>query len=250
LAGLRVAWFSLRALYADMFLLVGASVVWFLLELPLAAVAGGVGWALAHLIGEGFGVEVPESLFGFGFVALSLLGPSPAAAGLGTLAARIAQEELFGFELFWQGVRRQWRRSLGLWLIALAGLVLLAANAHFYWSREHLALRALGALFGWAALLWYALQLFVTPILVEQARPGVRSALRNAAVVTVAHPLFALSLLVVSLVGIALAAVVALLAPLVLGAFLGLIQARAVAELKWRYYPDEMPRPADELEGT
>src|SRR5262249_39703048 len=163
---------------------------------------------------------------------------------------RIAQEELFGFELFWQGVRRQWRRSLGLWLIALAGLVLLVANAHFYLSREHLALRALGALFGWAALFWYAMQHFVTPILVEQVHPGVRSALRNAAVVTLAHPLFALTLLVVSLVGIGLAAVVALLAPLVLGAFLGLIQARAVAELKWRYHPDEMPRPADELEGT
>src|SRR5437764_2602488 len=111
LAALRVVWFAMRALYADMFLLVGASVVWFLLDLPLAVIAGAVGWALARLMGAGFGVEAPESLFGFGFVALSLLGPSPAAAGLGTLAARIAQEELFGFELFWQGVRRQWRRS-------------------------------------------------------------------------------------------------------------------------------------------
>ncbi len=248
LLALRVVWFSLKALYSDLFLLVGASFVWFVLMLPLWLVAGITGLELARVFEQGLGVALPAEVLVVGFPVLSAIGPNPASAALGTLAAPIAQEELFRFSLIWQGLRRLWVRALLLWLVALLGAAMLLANVVFYWSSEHLALRVLGGCFLWALLYWIAMQYLVTPLLVAQPERPVWGILRNAAVITIAHPLYSATLLVVVLAGLALAGFVAIMTPLLLGAFLAVLGARAVAALRWRYFPEEAPRAVDELE--
>lgn len=250
LAALRVVWFTLRTLYADLFVLVGASLVWFALNLPLWFVAGLIGWGLTALVNHAFGADLPDMVLVGALLLLTALGPSPAAAGLACLTRQLAHEELFEFQLLWAGVARLWQRAMALWLLNVAGFAVLIANVGFYFASEHLALRAVGAVFLWLTLFWFAVQLLVPALLIEQANRPLWSVLRNAAVVTVAHPLFAAVLLLAALLASALAAVLAILTPMVLGAWLSLLGARAVAELKWRYFPDEAPLPADKLEGA
>ena len=248
MAAPRVIWFALKTLYTDMFVLVGGSLIWFLLNLPTFAVATGVALGLNSAMQAAFGVDLGEALLIVLFLGLTALAPTPASVALTHLTARLAREDLFEMALVWAGLRRDWRRATVLWLIAVVIFTVLLANLIFYTQSDQQLARLLSVLFGWLILLWFAVQLLLTPLLVEQPARPLLLILRNALVITLAHPLLLFVLLFVALVAIALAFVLPVLTPLLLGAFLTLLGARALAVITWRYYPEEAPRPADELE--
>lgn len=248
-AAFRVAWFALKAVYADMFVLVGASLVWFALNVPIWLVTALGAWSLAALLSIGFTADVPEGLVIGLFIALACVGPSPASVALGSLTHRLAHEELFAFGDLWQGLREQWRRGVAGWAVGFLGLALLVGNLAFYATRDNETLRLASAIFAWLTLFWFMAMFVATPLLIEQRTRGVFAVLKNAIVVTIAHPIYVFVLAGFALAGVGLLFLMAVGAPLLLGGFVGVLASRAFAELKWRYYPDEAPR-FDELEGA
>ncbi len=91
-AASRVVWFALRTLYADMFVLVGGSLLWFALNLPLWFVAGLLGSVLTALVRTSFGVDLPDLVMIGGLLFLTAIGPSPASVALASLTRRLARE--------------------------------------------------------------------------------------------------------------------------------------------------------------
>ncbi|RME46535.1 MAG: DUF624 domain-containing protein [Chloroflexi bacterium] len=138
------------------------------------------------------------------FSLLIITGP-PATLALFHVANRIAHGELTNPTDFLRAVRRYfgvgWRWGVvnSVMLFLLVGDVVLTGRLSQS-AFGHLAQGFFVA--GLAA--WLLLQLYVLPLLFEQETPGVRLALRNAAVMLAANPFFS-ALLLVLLAGALLA---------------------------------------------
>lgn len=113
-----------------------------------------------------------------------------ALAGLYSTMHKLAREEDFPtLDDFWQGFRLlagpAWR-----WALLNAGAAaILAANLLFYRAIEA---TAAGVLFWFWVVIganWLALQGYVFPLLLLQEQPRIRTALRNALVIYLRHPL-------------------------------------------------------------
>jgi uncharacterized membrane protein YesL len=106
---------------------------------------------------------------------------------------RVAWTDYFSFmrRYFWIG----WRWGL----LNLMAVIVFATNIAFYGMLDP-PLNILGR-GGWTAafILWLIGQLYCFPILLEQERPAVRAALRNAFVLLLRHPVFTLNLVLVVL---------------------------------------------------
>ncbi|MCD6554890.1 MAG: YesL family protein [Anaerolineae bacterium] len=181
------------------------------------------------------------------WVALNLLlvsGP-PATAGLFVLTYRLARDQDAGLHDFFEGFRRYFWRSW-LWaIVAGAGFFILGGDVVLVGSLSSADYVVfiqgffLALLFLWAFLLLYAF-----PLLLEQKRPSLRLALRNAFVMFAGNRSFS-----VTLFGLAL--LVALLSSLLFApwgvitvVFLALLGNHAVLNrlAAWRTrgaHPDE-----------
>ncbi|HEY8477690.1 MAG TPA: hypothetical protein VIN09_12560, partial [Chloroflexota bacterium] len=120
---LRVTWSTIVGTYEDLFLLVGANVVWFLLTIPL--------FLVLFLVAAGtFG-----TFWGIVAAALLFVVPSPTAGGLYLMTHHMALGEVPPFALFWEGLRRYWRMGLALMGVGLLGFAIIIANIDFYLFR-------------------------------------------------------------------------------------------------------------------
>ncbi len=113
-----------------------------------------------------------------------------ALAGLYTYLHKLAQEGAFPtFDDFWQGFRAlagpAWRWAL----LNAAAAVILAANLLFYRSIDTTAASVLFWFWAVVGANWLALQGYVFPLLLLQEQPRIRTALRNALVIYLRHPL-------------------------------------------------------------
>lgn len=112
-----------------------------------------------------------------------------ALAGLYCYVHKLAREEAFPTrDDFWQGFHAlkwvAWRWAL----LNLAAGIILAANLLFYGTVDTPAARALT--WGWAivGVNWFVVQGYVFPLLPLQEQPHLRTALRNALVIYIRHP--------------------------------------------------------------
>lgn len=162
--------------------------------------------------------------------ALTVVLFAPATAGLYAVAHSSVRGTGQHIDDFMQGARRDVWLSLR-WLLAnlLAGGVF-AVNLGFYGSASGLVPKLILIALITLGLLWLAMQLYVWPFLLVQDDRRLRVALRNAAFLTLAAPVYTLTLLA----GAALAAIFSLatIAPLALflTSFLALLGSRAVLD--------------------
>ncbi|MEX2540991.1 MAG: hypothetical protein WD314_04255 [Trueperaceae bacterium] len=101
-------------------------------------------------------------------------------------------------------LRRYFLVSWAWFLLQLVVVVAVLLNLHFYGSLNS---RLGGALQGATLVVagvWLLLQMYALPYLMEQGRPGLRLALRNALLTVLANPLYALVMAGVSAVLLAL----------------------------------------------
>jgi len=138
------------------------------------------------------------------WVAFNLLlvtGP-PATAGLFVLTHRLAYGEDAGLYDFFEGFRRYFWRSW-LWaLVAGLGFFILGGDVvltSFLLSTNYTVL--IQGFFLMLLFLWAFLLLYAFPLILEQEKPSLRLALRNALVMSATNPgfsamLFGLTLLV------------------------------------------------------
>lgn len=153
-----------------------------------------------------------------------------ALAGLYAYAHKLAREEEFPtLDDFWEGFRTlrgpAWRWAA----LNAAAVIILAANLLFYRAIEGTAGRALFWFWAIVGANWFALQGYVFPLLLLQEQPRIRTALRNALVIYIRHPLRTVFHTLLA-VAIALLSTAALL-PWVLfaGAALALLSNQVVA---------------------
>jgi hypothetical protein len=196
---IQVAWFAIRAVYDEMFPLVGMGVIWF-----LASVAAPYGlFALTSLISPVAGL--------IGLLLGVLILVPPLTGGLYSVAVEIAHERRVEFGYFWQGIRSYARLSWALGAIVVASGVILAVDVIFYLSSDNVVFAAIGFLGLWALLFWIAVQIYLFPLMIvitheekHQEKKPIKLILKNASLLTLAYPFFALGILIVSLLATAL----------------------------------------------
>jgi uncharacterized membrane protein YesL len=155
------------------FLVMGGSLLWAAsLAVPVTASAFVAGTPLA----------LPA------YYLLSAVSVGPAWVALYGLSAAIARRELPGIGDFFATLRRCYFRAVGLFLaqaFLLGGFIL---AAWFYQTQfSHWALQVLSLLWAYVALFWAMMNLYAPAFLVRDDS-SLRSALRKAAILTLAHP--------------------------------------------------------------
>lgn len=206
---LRALGASVSDYWYDIFRMALLNLFWFITALPLLLVSLGL---FGLLFQPPRTVSVVEllTLALVGVLVLALAGPGTAA--LYATTHRLARGELLEPTRFAQEFRRWFRRG---WLLAatdVLALALLVLNVWFYFVAPIPGVWLIGIVFGWALVLWMAIQPYLFPLLVEMDQP-VRRIWRNAIFIALDNLGLTLGLFAVRA---ALALMTAGLAPLLL----------------------------------
>jgi uncharacterized membrane protein YesL len=136
-------------------------------------------------------------------VSLPIMTAIPATGGLFYATNKLAHGHPADWRTLLEGFRLYFWQS---WIIGLANVVIIAifaSNFVFYSLADSGWVQAARVVVIVLALLWLGIQIYLFPLLIEQERPHVRNALRNALVIILKRPLFTLAVTV----GIAILAV-------------------------------------------
>lgn len=175
----RVFWRAVRDVFEDMFLLILTNIVWCVVVWPL------LGLAAFSLINGFWG---PATLFGL----LAILPLGPAMGGLYTIAQRTTEGRTSKVANFFEGMREHARigwKVYGIWMV---GLVTILFNIGFYTSLPSTIGAFLQILFLYILAMWFALLIYVGPLMLLQSDKRVRVIARNAALMTFGRPVFTL----------------------------------------------------------
>ena len=131
--------------------------------------------------------------------ALALALSGPGTAGIYYVTNRLANGELLEISRFWEGFRRFFWRGWGLAVLDVGALALLVINVVFYWTLEGAAIKLLSLVFGYMLLIWFAIQGYLYPLLVEMDQPVLR-VVRNALFLTLDNLGLTLGMLLINLI--------------------------------------------------
>jgi uncharacterized membrane protein YesL len=173
----NVIWMSLRDLWEELYYLILANVIWFFLALGLPLLLLELQTTVALII---TGVLV---LFAF----------PPATAAVFAVTHRVAHATTFHLSEFFAAYKRFWWRSW-LWLLANAaiGFVIYIDFRFYPLFFQNIWGAAFSMFFAIMFLFWLMMQIYFWPILLVQEKANILQAWRNAAVLIMAHPLYAL----------------------------------------------------------
>lgn len=168
-------WGSLVALYGDLFPLVGMNVLWFVFDLPL----------MALLLTATEPIEALRSVEARSLVAsLLFFPPTPLAGGLHLFANRLAKEQRVEFGLFWQGLKQYFWRSLLFYSLSILAFLIIGVNIYFYASFDNPLMWLVAGLWILALILWYLMQFYLFPQIIEQPKRGLVPTYKNALLLT------------------------------------------------------------------
>jgi len=234
LDALRVARFALTDFWEELVLFIGLNVLW-----SLAAVLPVAPWLLYG------GSPSPW------FILLSALLALPlpiVTAGLCFVANQATRAKAVSVRTFATGVRRTWRKALGVAAINVVVLLLIASNLRFYYSVLEGAWTSI-ALAIWLVLAayWLLVQIYWFPLILEMEDDRVLITLRNALALVVVSPGFGIVTGLFMLLLIVVCTVLTLPAILLLASLVLLIANHAtrlrVARMRKKPY---RPGPEDE----
>jgi uncharacterized membrane protein YesL len=181
-----IMWRAIKAVYDELLLLVGLSVLW---------------WVGTLLI----------------------LPAAPATAGLHLVANRIANYKRVDSGFFWEGARSQIARS---WLLYGGNLLLLIAvvvNITFYLSGTAAWMQIVGVMWLWILLFLVVAGQYLFPLFWQQDEPGLGLVARNAILLALRHPLYSILLLLFQIVIMGVSVVLAFPIFLLTPAFIAVI---------------------------
>lgn len=163
----RIAWWSLRDTYEELFVLIGANLLALVLFIPIVT------------------------------------GP-PALAGLHYLGFHIANEKRVEFGFFWEGFRSCFLDSWKLAALNVLVFGVLGIDIWFYMAKVQGAWQVAGLVGVWMLLVWALAQLYTFPLLVRQEERKLFLLLKNAVLLTLAYPVFSLTVAVLLVLILAL----------------------------------------------
>jgi hypothetical protein len=161
---------------------------------------------------------------------LVLPGP-PATLALFYYGNRLAHGEIADVWDFWRALRSYWRPAWRWGLVNLALLFILIGDIRLTGKPDSSTITQFVQGF-YIALLggWLLLQLYAIPFLFEQEKPEVRTALRNAALMTGRNPVFSLGLMLFLILILAVGSLLFLLSVAGGAVFLAIAGNRAVLD--------------------
>jgi uncharacterized membrane protein YesL len=173
----EVIWMSLRDLWEELYYLVIANILWFFLGLGLPLLL----------------LEVEHDAARVAMGILILLALPPATAAMFHVTNRVARATTFHISDFFVAYKLYWWRS---WLWAL-GNALVAYMIHvdlqFYPQLiQNVVGIAIAMFFLFLFAFWLLMQIYFWPMLIQQEKPNILQAWRNAAILVLAKPLYAL----------------------------------------------------------
>jgi uncharacterized membrane protein YesL len=187
----QVTWASLRDIYEELFTLVAANLLALLLCIPV--------------------VTAP-----------------PALAALHNLGFHLATEKRIEIGQFWEGFRAFFVDSWKLAGLNLLVFAILGVDIWFYLGRMRGAWQVLGYVGIWMFLIWAVAQLYTFPLLVRQAERNFGRMLKNAVLLTLAHPIFSLTVAVLLILLLALSVVIPIFFILIGLAFVAVLSAHTL----------------------
>jgi len=226
---LRTLWKALVSLYEETLVLVFGNLAALALNLPLGLILFAI---VLPFVGTADGGAAQLLLVTVAWMLLFL--PSPGNVALSGLAFVAAGTDVPRFAQFRSSLRTHWRLALRCFVVSLVVLVALLANVYFYAGQDGW-LRFVAIVWLYGALFWLSVHLYLAPLLVYVTEPRLIDLYRRAAFVALGHPAYTLVLLVALLV-VGIAGVVFLpVYVLVAGAFVSLVQAHALREIRRRH---------------
>ncbi|MEJ5198239.1 MAG: hypothetical protein WHX53_04895 [Anaerolineae bacterium] len=181
-----VTWRSLVSFYNEMFLLLGVNLLWWLTGGFMVGLMIILAWPMLQIGGPWW------------LTPLIAIPAGPATAALANVAHRAARDRHVDRSFFTDGLREYWRKALGLAALLALGDMLLLLNILFYLNRPEPLLQVFALFFVVLLIYWLAVQIFAFPILVALKEPGVISALKTAAMMAFANPLFSVLVLIIA----------------------------------------------------
>lgn len=119
---------------------------------------------------------------------------APATLGLQRVANRMANYQRVDSSFFFEGARSHFGRGWLLYLIRVGIPVLIGVNIWFYLELQNW-MWLLGVFFAWMLLVTVMVGLYLFPLFWQQDEQDLKLVLRNAAILTLQHPLYTFLLL-------------------------------------------------------
>ncbi len=240
MAAFRTLWTALVSFYEETFVLVTGNLAALALNLPLGLVLFLI--ALPFVGSEESGTQWLAVTIAW---LLPFL-PTPGIVALAGLTRVAAGQDVPRFVEFRTALRAHWRLALRCSVVSLIVTVALVANVYFYavFGGGWLRLAAIVWLYG--LLFWLSLHIYLVPLLVHVAEPTLFDLYRRSAFVALGHPGYTIMLLV-ALLTVCLLTVVFLPMYVLVGiAFVSLVQAHALREIR-RRHGDLLPEAEEEV---
>ncbi len=223
MAAFRTLWTALVGLYEETLVLLGGNLAAVVLNLPIAV--------LLVLLGLGTSSDIQWVI---ALVAWGLmLVPTPGNIALASLAQRAAGPDIPRFADFQVALRRYWRLALACSVVSLVALVSLVWYVVVAVSLGWPPLVAI--LWLYATIFWLSLHIYLAPLAVHVSEPRLLDLYRRAALIALGHPGYTFMLLIL-LLAVSFAGVVFLPVYVLVGqAFVSLVQAHALREIRRRH---------------
>lgn len=149
------------------------------------------GWhGYQHLQFRGY-QYIWANLFWVG-LSLPVITMPAAFAGLVRFSYYAHRQPTVSFDEFWLGFRENLKRGLVIGILNVVIVVINVSNLMAYQGSDGAGIAALRVVWLVALVGWFAIQLYVWPLLNALERPNLKGAYRNAAVMILLNPLFTL----------------------------------------------------------
>jgi hypothetical protein len=241
MAAFRTVWTALVGLYEETLVLVGGNVAALMLNLPLGLLLFLIGLPLVS------NTEGQNSQWLIAVIAwLMPLMPTPGNIALAGLTRVAAGPDVPRMVAFKESLVHHWRLAARSTLVSLIVLGALVWNVWFYLNIGTGWPLFVGIFWLYATVLWLCLHIYLLPLMVHLEEPRLFDLYRRSAFVALGHAGYTLLLLVLVLV-IGFASVVFLpVYALVAQAFISLVQAHALREIR-RRHGDLVAEPEEEV---
>lgn len=124
-----------------------------------------------------------------------IITAAPAALGLNRVANRMANYQRVDSSFFFEGARSHFGSGWLLYVIRVGVPILIAVNIWFYFNIGGWVWLA-GVFFAWLLIVSVMVGLYIFPLFWQQDEQDLKLVLRNAAILTMQHPLYTFLMLV------------------------------------------------------
>jgi hypothetical protein len=248
MSAFRTLWTAIVGLYEETLVLLVGNLAAVALNLPIGLVL----FALLTVVSVGLGLpllgsgdEGNSTWLLVSIAWLLTLMPTPGNVALAGLAQVAAGPDAPKFDAFRASLRSRWRLALRCSLVSIVVLLALVGNVLFY-ANVSGWLRFASILWLYGTLFWLNLHIYLAPLIVHVAEPRLLDLYRRAAFIALGHAGYSMLLLLFILI-IGLVTVVFLPAYVLVGvAFISLLQAHALREIR-RRHGDLVVEPDEEV---